>query len=88
MYYDLEYEILCAFLCGLPRKGREKGMKILHVQSSCKWEYPLSFYFINMFCPGFTVLAREWTCHKQCNCEFVFRERRLLAQSCMEEVMC
>lgn len=63
-------------------------MKILHVPSTYKWEYLLSFYFINMFCPDFTVLASEWACHKQRNCESAFRERSLLAQSCVEEVMC
>jgi len=40
MYYDIEYKILHAFLCGLPRRGREKGMTIINRQLIHKQEYP------------------------------------------------
>lgn len=31
---------------------------------------------MNVLCPGFTVLAPEWTCNKQCNYEVGFRKRK------------
>lgn len=86
MYYGFEHRILHAFLYGLPRRGREKGMTIINKQLIYEQEYPLSFYFMNVLCPGFTVLVPEWTCNKQCNCELALGRERLLACSGVEQV--
>lgn len=48
-------------------------MTTIYRQSTYKWEYPLIFYFMNTLRPGFTVLAPELTCNKQCSCESAFR---------------
>lgn len=75
IYNDFEYRILHAFLCGLPRRGREKGMTIINRRLIYKQEYPLSFYFMNVLCPGFTVLVPEWTCNNSAIVSWLYEEK-------------